>query len=145
MHLTLQLIMNESTFQEKLRKAVIKYKQTHTIEETAVFFEIATVTVSRWDAQYKNEGRLLPRKRNKNTYFSIVDDKGKQFLISEVENKNDITLEELRQKYLEKFNELIGISTIHGHLKAANISLKKKVSTTLKKIPNGFKKNGKIS
>jgi hypothetical protein len=36
-------------------------------------------------------------------------------------------LEELRQKYLEKFNELIGISTIHGHLKKANISLKKKL------------------
>ena len=25
--------MNESTFQEKFRKSVIKYKQTHTIKE----------------------------------------------------------------------------------------------------------------
>jgi transposase len=119
--------MNESKFQEKLRKAVIKYKQTHTIKETADFFEIATVTVSRWDAQYKNEGSLLPRKRSDDTYFSVVDEKGKQFFISEVEEKNDITLEELRQKYLEKFNELIGVSTIHGYLKEANISLKKKL------------------
>jgi len=118
--------MNESTFQEKFRKSVIKYKQTHTIKETADFFEISTVTVSRWDAQYKNEDSLLPRKRNENTYFFVIGEEGKKFLISEVENKNDITLEELRQKYLEKFNELIGVSTIHGILKKANISFKKK-------------------
>ena len=67
--------MNESTCQQKLRKAVIKYKKTHTIEETANFFEIATITVSRWDAQYKNEGTLLPRERSKDSYFSIVDEK----------------------------------------------------------------------
>lgn len=137
--------MNESTFREKLRKAVIKYKQTHTIAETANFFEIATVTVSRWDAQYKNEGSLLPRERSKDTYFSVVNEEGKQFLISEVEKQNDITLEELRQKYLEKFNELIGISTIHGYLKEANISLKKKVSMTQDKMKILYKKNEKIS
>ena len=136
--------MNESTFQEKLRKAVIKYKQNHTIEETADFFEIATVTVSRWESQYKKEGTLLPRKRSKDSYFSVVDEKGKQFLISEVENKNDITLEELRQKYLEEFNELIGISTIHGLLKKSNISFKKKVSMTPIKIKKKSNKNEKI-
>jgi transposase len=137
--------MNESTFQEKLRKAVIKYKQDHTIRETANFFEIATVTVSRWNAQYKNEGSLLPRKRSEDTYFSVVDEKGKQFLISEIEKKNDATLEELRQKYLEKFDELIGVSTIHGHLKTANISLKKKAFTTPSKMKTAFNKSGKTS
>jgi hypothetical protein len=30
----------------------------------------------------------------------VVGEEGKQFLISEVENENDITLEELRQNYL---------------------------------------------
>ena len=113
-------------FQEKLRKAVIKYVGDQTINETANFFEIGTATVSRWKAQYENEGTLTPAKKGGATYF-VVGEEGKQFLISEVENKNDITLEELRQKYLEKFNELIGVSTIHYHLKKANISFKKKL------------------
>ncbi len=112
--------------EEKLRKSVLKYLKEHTISETASFFELGTATVSRWKSQYKNEGSLLPRKRSDDTYFSVVDNKGKQFIISAIEEKNDITLEEIRQKYLENFNELIGISTIHGHLKKANISLKKK-------------------
>ena len=138
------MTMNESTFEEKLKKAVIKYKKTHTIEETASFFEIATVTVSRWEAQYKKEGTLLSRKRSKESYFSIVDEKGKQFLISEVENRNDITLEELRQKYLEEFNQLIGISTIHGHLKKANITLKKKAFMTPIRIKKKSNKSENI-
>jgi transposase len=112
--------------EEKLRKSVLKYLKEHTISETASFFELGTATVSRWKSQYENEGSLLPRKRSDDTYFSVVDNKGKQFFISAIEEKNDITLEEIRQKYLENFNELIGISTIHGHLKKANISLKKK-------------------
>jgi Transposase and inactivated derivatives len=118
--------MESLDFQEKLRKAVLKYEKKHTINETADFFELGTATVSRWKAQYENDGTLTPAKKGGKTYFVVGED-GKQFLISEVENKNDITLEELRQKYLEKFNELIGISTIHYHLKKANISLKKKL------------------
>lgn len=113
-------------FQEKLRKAVLKYEKHHTIKETANFFEIGTATVSRWKAQYENNGTLTPAKKGGATYFVVGED-GKQFLLSEIENKNDITLEELRQKYLEKFNEIIGVSTIHYHLKKANISLKKKL------------------
>jgi transposase len=136
--------MNETTAQEKLRKAVIKYKENHTIEETANFFEIANITVSRWNSIYKNEGRLLPLQSGGATYY-IVDEKGKQFLIAEVENKNDITLAELQKKYLEKFDETIGISTIHGYLKKANISLKKKVSTTQNKMMKLYNKDGKIS
>lgn len=117
--------MNEKTAQEKLRKAVIKYKETHTIEETANFFEIANVTVSRWNSIYKSEGRLLPLKTGGATYC-IVDEKGKKFLIDEIEQKNDITLAELQQKYFDKFGETIGLSTIHGYLKEAKLSLKKK-------------------
>jgi transposase len=119
--------------EEKLRKAVLKYLKEHTTNGTACFFELGTATVSRWKAQYKNEGTLTSAKKGGATYFVVGED-GKQFLLSEVENKNDITLEELRQKYLENFNELIGISTIHGHLKKANISLKKKAFTTLNKM-----------
>lgn len=118
--------MNERTYQEKLRKAVIKYKQTHTIEDTAVFFEIGTDTVSRWYAQYKNEGTLFPRKKGGATYY-VVSEEGKKFLASEVENNNDIKLEELRQKYLTKFNEEISISAVHYHLKKLNITRKKKL------------------
>jgi transposase len=129
-------------FQKKLRKAVLKYEKNHTINETAIFFEIGTATVSRWKAQYENVGTLTPAKKGGATYFVVGED-GKKFLISEVENKNDITLEELRQKYLKKFNELIGISTIHYHLKKANISLKKKVSMTQNKMKSPSKKNEK--
>lgn len=42
--------MNGLIAQEKLRKAVIKYKETHTIEETANFFKIGIDTVSRWNS-----------------------------------------------------------------------------------------------
>jgi transposase len=131
-------------FQEKLRKAVLKYEKHHTIKETAIFFEIGTATVSRWKAQYENDGTLTPAKKGGATYFVVGED-GKQFLLSEVENKNDITLEELRQKYLEKFNEIIGVSTIHYHLKKANISLKKKAFTIPRKMKMKFKKKGKNS
>lgn len=125
--------MNEQTYQEKLRKAVIKYKQTNTIEETANFFEIGTDTVSRWYAQYKKEGTLLPRKKGGATYY-VVSEEGKKFLASEIENNNDIKLEELRQKYFNQFNEDISVSAVHYHLKKLNITRKKKVSTTLKNI-----------
>ena len=130
--------------EEKLRKSVLKYLKEYTISETASFFELGTATVSRWKAQYKNEGTLTPAKKGGATYF-IVGEEGKQFLISEVENKNDITLGELRQKYLEKFDELIGISTIHGLLKKANISLKKKAFTILNKMKKEFKNYAMIS
>jgi transposase len=130
--------------EEKLRKSVIKYLKEHTTNETANFFELGTATVSRWKAQYKNEGILTPAKKGGATYF-VVSEEGKQFLISEVENKNDITLEELRQKYLEKFNELIGVSTIHGHLKKANISLKKKAFTTRNKMKKESNNYDRIS
>jgi transposase len=123
--------------EEKLRKSVIKYLKDHTINETAYFFEVGASTVSRWKAQYENDGTLTSAKKGGATYF-VVGEEGKQFIISEVENKNDITLEELRQKYLERFNELIGISTIHGHLKKANISLKKKAFMTPNKMKKEF-------
>ncbi len=128
--------------EEKLRKSVLKYLKEHTTNETANFFELGTATVSRWKAQYKNEGTLTPAKKGGATYF-VVGEEGKQFLISEVENKNDITLAELKQKYFEKFNEIIGESTIHGHLKKANISLKKKAFTTQNKMKSPSKKNEK--
>jgi transposase len=130
--------------EKKLRKSVIKYLKEHTIGETASFFELGTATVSRWKAQYENEGTLTPAKKGGATYC-IVGEEGKQFLISEVENKNDITLENLRQKYLTKFNELIGISTIHGILKQANISLKKKAFTTRNKMKKEFKNYAVLS
>lgn len=117
--------MKELTAQEKLRKAVIKYKQSHTIEETAKFFEIGTDTVSRWDAQYKKEGTLSPRKTGGATYY-VVSEEGKKFLASEVQNKNDITLEELRQQYFIRFNENISVPTVHYHLKKLNLTHKKK-------------------
>lgn len=122
--------MTELTYQEKLRKAVIKYKKNHTIKETAIFFEIGEDTVSRWDSQYKKEGTLSHRKRNSATYYYIVSEEGKKFLASEVEKNNDITLEELRQKYLAKFNEDISVPTVHYHLNKLNITRKKKASTT---------------
>lgn len=125
------IYMNGLAAQEKLRKAVIKYKETHTIQETARFFEIGTDTVSRWDSQYKNKGTLLPAETGGKTY-SFVTEEGQEFLIAEIKNKNDITLEMLQQKYLERFGILISISTVHYHLKKLNISFKKKVSMTRK-------------
>ena len=118
--------MTEINYQEKLRKAVFKYKQTHTIKETALFFEMGEDTVSRWDRQYKKEGTLSPRKRSKSTYYSVVSNEGKKFLVSEVEKRNDITLEELRQKYFIQFNEDISVSTVHYHLAKLGITRKKK-------------------
>lgn len=117
--------------QQKLRKAVVKYKSTHTIEETALFFELGTDTVSRWDAQFKKDGTLLPAKRGGKTY-SFVTEEGRKFLSSEIERQNDITLFELQQKYLERFGILISIPTVHYNLKKLKISLKKKAFTTLK-------------
>lgn len=118
--------MTELTYQEKLRKAVIKYKKDHTIQETALFFEIGEDTVSRWDSQYKKEGTLSHRKRNSGTYYYIVSEEGKKFLASEVEKRNDITLEELCKKYFTRFNEEISVSTVHYHLNKLNITRKKK-------------------
>lgn len=46
-------------------------------------------------------------------------------MISEIEKKNDITLEMLQKKYLARFGKLISISTVHYHLNKLNISLKK--------------------
>ncbi len=123
--------MNGLIAQEKLRKAVIKYKETHTIQETANFFEIGTDTVSRWNSQYKKEGTLLPVETGGKTY-SLVTEEGHKFLISEIEKKNDITLEMLQKKYLARFGKLISISTVHYHLNKLNISLKKKASMTRK-------------
>jgi transposase len=56
-------------FQEKLRKAVLKYEKNHTINETADFFELGTATISRWKAQYENDGTLTPAKKGVKTYF----------------------------------------------------------------------------
>jgi transposase len=85
---------------------------------------LGTATVSRWKSQYENEGTLTSAKKGGATY-SIVTEEGKQFIFSEIENKNDITLAELKQKYLKKFNEIISGLTISQHLKKLNISRQK--------------------
>ena len=123
--------MSELTYQEKFRKAVIKYRKTHTIKETAAFFEIGEDTVSRWERQYREEKTLAPRKRNEFTYASIVSEEGKKFIAALIEKTNDITLEEIRQHYFVRFNQEISVQTVHYHLKKLNISRKKKVLTIL--------------
>jgi transposase len=117
--------MNGLIAQEKLRKAVIKYKQNHTIVETAKFFEIGEDTVSRWDSQYKKEGRLLPRETGGLRHY-VVSEEGKKFIVSLIEENNDMTLEEIRQAYFIQFNENISIPTVSYHLKKLNITHKKK-------------------
>jgi Helix-turn-helix domain len=46
---------NKLTTYEKLRKSVIDYRASHTIEETAKSFNTSYRTVIRWVKQYNND------------------------------------------------------------------------------------------
>ena len=107
---------NKLTTYEKLRKSVIDYRASHTIEETAKSFNTSYRTVIRWVKQYNNDNSLSCKERGGATYC-IVDREGKDFLIEQLQETNDLTLEELRQKYFDRFGVLISISAIHYHLK----------------------------
>lgn len=110
---------------EKLRKAVISYRQEHTLKETSELFGISNTTIIAWTKKYQQTGLLTKAARGGKTHC-IVDKEGEAFIIESIVKNNDLTLKEMRQLYLKHFNVLIGISTVDYTLRKNNISVKKK-------------------
>ena len=116
---------NNLTDHERFRKAVIDYREYHTLEATKELFKISTSTINRWYKQYAEEGTLTYKNRGGAHNIKVIPE-GKIFLGQQVELENDLTLAELSTRYAEKFNKKITESTVHNHLKAQKITYKKK-------------------
>jgi transposase len=116
---------NDLTDHERFRKAVIDYREYHTLEATKKLFKTSIKTINRWCTQYAEEGTLTYKNRG-GAHNIKVTPEGKLFLIEQVELENDLTLAELSIRYAEKFNQKIAQSTIHYHLNAQKITYKKK-------------------
>jgi transposase len=123
---------NPLTDYEMLRKAAISYRENHTLEETAKLFSKTPKTIVSWCKKYQQTGLLTKSPRGGKTHCT-VDEEGVRFILETVEKENDLTLEKIRQRYLEHFGIKIGLSTVDYHLRKHGVTLKKKVSTTLRK------------
>jgi transposase len=117
---------------EKLRKSVITYRESHTLSETSKLFSFTPKTIFGWCKKYKETGLLTKAARGGKTHCT-VDEEGERFILKTVEEENDLTLRKICQRYLERFGILIGQSTVDYYLRKNNVTLKKKVSTTLNK------------
>ena len=105
-----------------VRKKVLEYENTHTIQETAKTFNISTWTVSTWKKRLREKGCLNP---------TVIKRKPRKLdhakLIEYVETNPD--------KYLREIAEVFNVST------AAIGKALKKLGFTLKKRPN-YTRNG---
>ena len=110
---------------EQLRKAVILYRENHTLLETAELFSKTPKTIVSWCKQYQEKGTLSKAPRGGKTHC-IVDEQGERFILETVEQENDLSLRKIQHRYSEQFGIRIGQSTVDDYLRKHQITLKKK-------------------
>ncbi len=110
-------------FRKKILESYLQNEGTN--QEIAERFKISISTVKRIGQRYRETGKIELYLGNIG-HYSKVDNDAKEVLINIIEEKPDLTLEEIRQKLQERCQILVTAQAIHYILKNLKITYKKK-------------------
>jgi len=118
-------------YSEDLRiRIVTAYKQgIGTIREIAKQFQVGKTFVNRLVQRWKNTGSISPLPQGGGTK-SKLEENHLQRLQKMVDEKNDITLGELRDELEQETGLKVSVPTIHRGLDKLGLTRKKKLFTT---------------
>jgi transposase len=108
-----------------LRVKVLHYSFTHSILDTATTFGIGTNTVFLLKKLYDETGDVQPRKSQR-IYERLITTEGETFLQALILTEPDLSINDLRNTYEEKFGVYVSHGTMVNALKRLNLTYKKK-------------------
>jgi len=110
-----------------LRKKIIEAyeKRDRSQRELARSFEVARSFIQKLLNRYRETGSYAPKTRRVQSSPKLNQEQ-LEVLATIVDNNNDATLSEIREKLAEQTGVLIGISTVCQMLKKLNLTSKKK-------------------
>lgn len=110
-----------------LRKRVVEAYSSGkgSIRDIAKMFSIGKSSVSTYLKLQQDNGNLKPKKAS-GGQSPVIGDKGKAFILKQVEKKADITLLELCDKYFNRFKVKVNDSMMCRALQQLNLRRKKK-------------------
>ena len=120
-------------YSHDLRVRILEYSLTHTAKETARIFQVGINTVFLLKKLFYEEGNLNPRVNN-NKYYHLITPDGEIYLECLISEENDLTLDELRDRYEAAYNVRVSIGTMHNTLRHLNITRKKSPFLIQRKI-----------
>lgn len=123
------------SYSEDLRIRMFTYSLTHSIRETARFFNVSPNTVYLLRKVFIETGGLKPREHLRERAHLITPE-GESYLKSLLVEENDLTLEELRHRYKKVYGVQVSIGTMFNTLERMNITYKKKSFSDPKKYIN---------
>jgi transposase len=130
-------------YSDDLRKRIFSYALTHTISETARIFQVSKNTVNLLRKLFIEEGNLNPR-NTPHEYPHLITPEGEMYLSLLIIKENDITLEELRDRYEQAYGVRVSIGTMYNTLEKLNITRKKKTFSDPKKNSDSAKVDKEI-
>ena len=93
------------------RKVVSIYKKQKSLRKTAELLDVSYKFVQSLNKRWKTEGALEPRP-HKGGNPARIQEVHIPFLISMIDDENDLSLEEMCDRFHEKFNLKIATSTL---------------------------------
>jgi transposase len=92
--------------------------------EAAARFDVSIASAIRWQAQMRASGEVTPRPRGGDRKSGRIEAEA-EFILQEIEDRRDITLEELQAKLQERGTR-VGIGTFWRFFDRRRISFKKR-------------------
>lgn len=119
------------SYSHDLRIRIFNYSLCHSIRDTAKIFNVSPNTVFLLTKLFFETGSLEPRPR-KHEHHNLITPEGEMHIQLLLAKNNDLTLDELRNRYEEAYGVLVSVGTMHNTLKKLNITRKKRHSLTQK-------------
>ena len=112
-------------YSHDLRVRIFNYSLTHSVRETARVFQVSPNTVYLLKKLFIETGSLEPRESQREIPHLITPE-GELSISLWISEDNDLTLEELCDRYEQDYGIRVSITTMHNTLKQLNITRKKK-------------------
>ena len=118
-----------------LREKLIKSHSESNLSQSEIsgIFNVSRSFLARLLKREKDKGNLLPD-TSKCGRKKLINSEHWEYLKSEIEQNNSLTLSELSILLKDKFDLKVSIVTVHNYLKSKNIRYKKKRYMILEKI-----------
>jgi transposase len=125
-----------------LRQRVYGALERGSIRGTAARFEVSETFIYSLKKRYREAGTLAPR-GHRGGQRRRVDEAGSRYLQQVLAEAPDLTLNELCQRYEEKFGQRVSQSARDRALKRLEITRKKRLSAIPSATANGSGDNGR--
>lgn len=126
------MVVKMNAYSHDLRIRIFSYSLTHSIRETARLFQVSPNTVYLLNQLFIETGSLDPRE-NRCERPHLITAEGELYLGLLISEENDLTLEELCNRYEQVYGTRVSIGTMHNTLKRLNFTRKKKTFSDPKK------------